>query len=578
MPHIHDAVAKLTIQRGGRTWAFSVPFKPTYWVVTSPKNLEYVLKSNARNYVKGKTFKDNLGEILGRGIFAVDGQEWYWQRKLATHIFSVRSFKAYTTEVFSQKLDLLVAGLAKEAIHSNVGRKDATHMTLGPSASSAATTAVPPSPGVVDLHDLMYRFTLDTFCRIGFGVDPGCLTTEEKIPFAEAFDRAQVISNIRFWIPFWRITQVINGDAFRLQHDVRVIRAFAREIIHQRKDAIDNQKRQQKQQEEDEGSMEEQQKRSQEQQQTYSRHTSHELKSSSICAGETGPSSAAAFGAGGDADEALGGSDLLSLFMAATTSDGCPLNEEQLVDTVINFIIAGRDTTAQALSWTFYLLLLHPEVEAKVLQEIEQLLGQQTTAVGTAGAAAEARGGVDPVTEIEPAGTEAAGARSEGCTAGQLSAVPKPSYDQLRQLKYTRAVFLEGLRLYPSVPSNCKFAVEADVLPDGTAIPAGGLVMYPSYTINRLPSFWGEDADKFRPERWLEMSSSPTPYNYMSFNAGPRVCLGKSLAELEGVYVLVGLLQRFRFSLMDPDQPVEYNLSATLPMKPPGLRVRVDSR
>ena len=64
----------------------------------------------------------------------------------------------------------------------------------------------------------------------------------------------------------------------------------------------------------------------------------------------------------------------------------------------------------------------------------------------------------------------------------------------------------------------------------------------------------------------------------MSFNAGPRVCLGKSLAELEGVYVLVGLLQRFRFSLMDPDQPVEYNLSATLPMKPPGLRVRVESR
>ena len=90
MPHIHDAVAKRTIQRGGRTWAFSVPFKPTYWVVTSPTNVEYVLKSNASNYVKGKTFKDNLGEILGRGIFAVDGQEWYWQRKLATHIFSAR--------------------------------------------------------------------------------------------------------------------------------------------------------------------------------------------------------------------------------------------------------------------------------------------------------------------------------------------------------------------------------------------------------------------------------------------------------------------------------------------------------
>ena len=147
------------------------------------------------------------------------------------------------------------------------------------------------------------------------------------------------------------MTQVINGDVFRLQHDVQVIRAFAREIIHQRKGAIDKQQQQQEQQE-DEGSMEEQQKRSQEghgqqeQQETHSLHTT-ELNSSSVCAGETGPSTAAAFGPGADANESLGGSDLLSLFMAATTPDGCPMSEDQLVDTVFNFIIAGRDTTAQ---------------------------------------------------------------------------------------------------------------------------------------------------------------------------------------------------------------------------------------
>ena len=81
-----------------------------------------------------------------------------------------------------------------------------------------------------------------------------------------------------------------------------------------------------------------------------------------------------------------------------------------------------------------------------------------------------------------------------------------------------------------------------------------------------------------RPERWLELESFPSHYSYISFNAGPRVCLGKTLAELEGVYVLVGLLQRFRFSLAEPQVPVRYNVSTTLQMKEPGLRVRVETR
>jgi cytochrome P450 len=90
MPRLHDAIAEMTAKCGYRTWAFSVPFMPTYWVVTSPENLEYILKTKSNNFIKGKTFKSNLGQILGRGIFAVDGQEWYWQRKLAAHIFNVR--------------------------------------------------------------------------------------------------------------------------------------------------------------------------------------------------------------------------------------------------------------------------------------------------------------------------------------------------------------------------------------------------------------------------------------------------------------------------------------------------------
>jgi hypothetical protein len=98
-------------------------------------------------------------------------------------VFPLCSFKAYTSEVFSQKLDLLIARLAATAAASTG--------TCSSKAGSSPPAAA--SPAEVDLHDLMYRFTLDTFSRIGFGVDPGCLTTPGKIPFAQAFDRAQVV-------------------------------------------------------------------------------------------------------------------------------------------------------------------------------------------------------------------------------------------------------------------------------------------------------------------------------------------------------------------------------------------------
>jgi len=207
----------------------------------------------------------------------------------------------------------------------------------------------------------MYRFTLDSFSRIGFGVDPGCLTTPGKIPFAQAFDRAQVIANMRFWMPLWQLLQVLSGDAFRLAHDVRVIRAFATDIINQRRRALDKHKQHKEQQQEE---------------QRDSQLTSDQQKPSSRLAVRTNAAAAGGGVGDGSADESC---DLLSMFMSAVTPDGSPLTEQQLVDTVINFIIAGRDTTAQALSWTFYLLLLHPEVQAKLLQEVEQVLGTTTT-------------------------------------------------------------------------------------------------------------------------------------------------------------------------------------------------------
>ncbi|KAF6260759.1 cytochrome P450 [Scenedesmus sp. NREL 46B-D3] len=474
---------------GWKTYCFTVPLLPTWFVVTDPTSLEHVLKTDMHNWVKGGNFCAIFGPMLGHGIFTSDGRHWLWQRKLATHIFSVKGFKCYIDQVFAEYMDILSATAARAA---------ATHTQL-------------------DLHDLMYRFTLDSFGKIGFGVQLGCLSSSEaKLPFAAAFDQAQVICVERLTSPGWRLTELLNGKRTTLNACCAVIHDFATDIIQQRRQLL----------------------------------ADHDSALSRAAVSPAGPDAGAgtASPATGAADAAAdmsvkgqgadgGAQDLLSLFMKSKNADGQLLSDKQLVDTVINFIIAGRDTTAQAVSWTLYELLQHPEVEQQLLQELHEVLGAL------------------------PAGSSSRQA-------------VHPSYEQIRQLRFTRACFLEALRLHPSVPENIKYAVRAGTLPDGSFIPAGGQLLYSPYVVNRSKTFWGADAEA------VTLVGAPQhalAYSYLSFHAGPRLCLGQRLAEIEGVYVLAGLLARFKFSQVQPGARVGYVFSTSLPMKQ-GLLVTVEER
>jgi cytochrome P450 len=198
--------------------------------------------------------------------------------------------------------------------------------------------------------------------------------------------------------------------------------------------------------------------------------------------------------------------DLIGLFMDLKDEKGNPsFSDKELVDLALNFLIAGRDTTAQALSWTFYCFAKNPKAQEKAIQEINQVLGD----------------------------------------------AEMPTYDQVKNLTYVKACFLETLRLYPSVPRNTKMAVEDDVLPDGTFVPKGTLVGWSSYSMGRNPLIWGSDAEEYRPERWLEMKNQPSPFQFPAFHAGPRSCLGKNMAELEGTFILACFLKRFKFVATD---------------------------
>ncbi len=124
--------------------------------------------------------------------------------------------------------------------------------------------------------------------------------------------------------------------------------------------------------------------------------------------------------------------------------------------------------------------------------------------------------------------------------------MPDYSYDKICELRYTHAVAMEVLRLHPSVPIDSKYAINDDVLPDGTLIPAGAGVSYLIFAMGRSESIWGEDALQFRPERFLD-AKEPSQFKYTVFNAGPRNCLGKPLALMTMKMTLAYLLPRFDF-------------------------------
>lgn len=207
--------------------------------------------------------------------------------------------------------------------------------------------------------------------------------------------------------------------------------------------------------------------------------------------------------------------DLLSRAIAA---GGAGASDAALRDLVLNFVIAGRDTTAQALSWTVACLAgggapggaavaAPPAVSAALADEARRVLGTE----------ALRRGG--------------------GVVGGAVA------YATIKGLRYATAVMKETLRLFPSVPKDVKMAVVDDVLPDGTAVRAGDVVAYLPFAMGRLESNWPRPLE-FDPTRFLG-ETQPSPFLHIAFNAGRRTCLGQTLALSEGAAVLALLYRNY---------------------------------
>lgn len=213
------------------------------------------------------------------------------------------------------------------------------------------------------------------------------------------------------------------------------------------------------------------------------------------------------------------GDDLLSLLMAARDEGtGQAMTDRQLRDEVITLFVAGHETTATALSWTFYLLASHPEVEGRLRAELDGVVGR----------------GAD-----------------RALTAADLPGLP-----------YLRMVVEESMRLYPPAWITNRQAHAEDVI-CGYRIPAGAFVMVLPYVLHRHPDLW-EEPDRFDPERFSREYSGDRPrYAYFPFGGGPRQCIGRGMALVETQLILATILRRCRLSRAT-EGPVEPLALATL--------------
>lgn len=281
-----------------------------------------------------------------------------------------------------------------------------------------------------DIHGLMHRFTLESIARIAFGIRFDCIN-KDRVQFAEDFDYCTWSVNKSMVDPLWWFQRYFTWEGLQYHLALQRINTFAFNLIKERRAAL-------------------------------------------ITA----------------QPEAKGMNDLLSLYIDKGDDEGGETGSDtyleptdaNLRDVMLNMVIAGRDTTAQALSWAFYYMCITPGVQEKLRKEIREVLRD----------------------------------REEDESLIKNQGFGSISYDALQQMKYLEAFCFEVLRLNPSVPKEAKCCFKDDVLPDGTEVRKGDVVSFVPWVMGRDKDLWGEDALEFKPERFMD-KPRPSPFVFTAF-------------------------------------------------------------
>ena len=327
----------------------------------------------------------------------------------------------------------------------------------------------------VDAQKLFYCYTFDSMNRIAFNKEVDSLRgDEEDCAFQAAFDTVQKKIMSRFIQPWWPINRILGrGDEKMLADAMVVIEAYMKRVV----DGYIN-----------------------------------------------------------DKGEVLEGvvledDSLVALLLEHGKMEGSTYTKKYLRDMILNSIIAGRDTTASAITSCIDFLCRNPEWQEKLHAEALAVFG---------------------------------GSVQEALTFDDIEG----------KSPLTEAVFMESIRLHPPVPMNEKRAVTDTTLPSGIKVKKGEHTAFGPYVVCRNPKVWGEDCTEWKPERWF--GDKPKDYNdfmFPTFNCGPRLCLGKNMAILEAKIALLTLMAQYSFT-MEPGFTPETDISVTWNLTH-GMKVRV---
>jgi cytochrome P450 len=328
-----------------------------------------------------------------------------------------------------------------------------------------------------DLTDLFQQFTLQTFVDVGVGIDAPIIGKSEPSAFA-AFDASAVLISRRALVPtfVWKLKRWLNvGSEQEIKELLTTVHTYVNRLIKQSLSKKKNEAE-----------------------------------------------------AGGD-DQAEKIRTAVELFVEHSTDDKVGLHPRDLVDFVLGFLLAARDTSAVTTMWLFYELGQHPEIEAKIRDEFATKLPQ--LGVG----------------------------RDSYITA-----------DHAKQLVYLEAVIKETLRLHPAAALTTRIANQDTVIGGDVFIQKGQVMNLSMYGMARNPRVWGPDAAEFKPERWIdaktgELLSFPAT-KFFTFGAGPRSCIGMKLAILNLRVLTANLLHRYKFEI-DPSCDGSHIAAMVLAMK-----------
>ncbi|KAF4385884.1 hypothetical protein F8388_010440 [Cannabis sativa] len=241
-----------------------------------------------------------------------------------------------------------------------------------------------------------------------------------------------------------------------------------------------------------------------------------------------------------DDDDEVGNNNnlgLLAIYMKEKS-----FSNEFLKDVAINLLAAAKDTLTTGLSWFFWILATHPNIEAKILEEMKEKLG---------------------------------------CNNNNNNNNGYYKIEELSKLVYLQATIYETFRLYPPVPFNHRTSIKEDVLPSGHHVKPNQMVFMSFYSSGRMEQVWEKDCLEFKPERWINCEQGNKfvfvpSHKFPSFYIGPRTCLGKDIALIQMKVLAVNVLKNYCFHVVE-GHSVCPNLTFTFSMKY-GLKIRVSKR